>query len=61
LNSFAFQPVSNLSSSIRLAFDGRIELAFGCKLSIGPAFRVIRVLLLGNIGIGLCDRLTRAT
>ena len=33
-----FQPVSNISSSIRLAFDGRIELAFGGKLSVGPAY-----------------------
>jgi hypothetical protein len=56
LNSFAFQPVSNLSSSIRLAFDCRIELAFGCNLSIGTAFRVTRVRLRGNIGIGLGDR-----
>ena len=60
LNRFAFQPVSNLASSIRLAFDGRIELAFGCKLSIGPAFRVTRILLLSNIGIGIRDGLARS-
>jgi hypothetical protein len=36
-----------------LAFDGSIELAFGGKLSIGPAFRVTRVLLVGHIGIGI--------
>jgi hypothetical protein len=35
LNSFAFQPVSNLPSGIGLAFDGRIKLAFGCNVSIG--------------------------
>ena len=40
LNSFAFQPVSNLARSIRLASDGRVELAFGCNQSVGPAFRV---------------------
>jgi hypothetical protein len=44
-----------------LAFDGRIELAFGCHLSVTAAFRVTRVLLLGYIGIGIRDQLTRAT
>jgi hypothetical protein len=57
LNRFAFQPVSNLTGSFSLAFDGRVELAFGGKLSIGPAFRVTRVLLLGQVGIGIRHRL----
>jgi hypothetical protein len=30
LNRFAFQPISNLARGLSLAFNGRIELAFGC-------------------------------
>jgi hypothetical protein len=49
LNSFAFQAVGNLARGLSLAFDGRIELAFGGHLSIVSAFRVTRIPLLGNV------------
>jgi len=38
LNTSSFQPVSNLARGLSLAFDGPIELAFGCNLSIVRPF-----------------------
>jgi hypothetical protein len=47
LNSFAFEPVSNLASSLRLAFASRCVLAFSYQLSVGSAFRIAWHFLVG--------------
>jgi hypothetical protein len=57
LNRFAFQPVCNLSSSIRLAFASRCVLAFSYQLSVGSAFPIAGHFLAGKFGVSLCNRL----
>jgi hypothetical protein len=53
LNSFAFEPVSNLASSLRLAFASRCVLAFSYQLSVGSAFRIAWHFLVGKFGVSL--------
>ena len=61
LNRFSFQPVSNLARGIRLAFDGRIELAFSDHLSVSSAFPIAWHFLVGKFGVSLGNRLRTPT
>src|ERR1700687_5050201 len=47
--------IGNLFDCISFPLDSSLELAFGCKLSVGSAFRVTRKLLVGHVGVGLSD------